>query len=883
VADKPIDEAYVEIKPDLDHFDRDVKRELDQSFNRIERQLDKLTDTIEKQFDRLIATLEKNFVEIEITADEAFDSIKDSAGNAADAIARDITVGTKIAKHEIDDMADDAEHDFHRMNRASRDSGFSISKVFRGVGTSVSNIFSSITETVSNVGSKISSVLGNTIGQVGSSISTVTSGIGSVFSFALYGVGIPLIIGLAGALSQLVGILAALPAAAGVAVAAIAPLVLAFHGFTDAIGAVLEGDPDKINEALKKLSPSAAKVVKEFQGLIKPFSQLQKLTQEALFKPLVGVLSDIAYQLLPTLQKGLPLVAGAFGKMFEFMSKAFSNGEFAGVLANTFATTARIIENLTPELGRFAELFISLWNIGLPYVERFFSVLTKGLAVFNDWLEKSIDGDKVVGWLDRAWHVGSQLFEIIKQLAIYAGTLLGSFADEGTDTLDGIAEALKKINAYFKSSDGAETLHNFGVIVHWAGDAFVFFLEQSNNAYHALNAFFNFMRNTKTFFGDVAHWVVDAWNTAVDWTKNAWQSIKDWVVNTWNSITDWFKSTGSGIGNWFRDTWNSMYESVRNFITNTIAAVQAFPGVLKQWIIDSLHATFYEIGYIIGLMVKFFITDLPNAVIAGFEWAKTTFFASIAAIVNFVTVTIPKLASDVWNWFVGLWNNVTNATMDGVHRVQGVVSELPGRIWSYVQDMQRRVESIFSSLWHNAVNFVKNLVTDAVSEAGKLPDRVWNAMKNVGDLMYNVGQDIVRGMVNGIKSLQGWLVDTAKSLAHDAWEGAKKAIGANSPSKEFAKLGKWSVQGFAQGFDQFDLTGNIASSVKAPLTSLGRSTSPIAPATAPTVNVGGAQVIAYLQIGDDQLHPVVVRTMYDNPQDVALAAQQGDTELSRRR
>jgi hypothetical protein len=49
------------------------------------------------------------------------------------------------------------------------------------------------------------------------------------------------------------------------------------------------------------------------------------------------------------------------------------------------------------------------------------------------------------------------------------------------------------------------------------------------------------------------------------------------------------------------------------------------------------------------------------------------------------------------------------------------------------------------------------------------------------------------------------------------------------------------------------------------------------------VNVGGASVIAYLQIGDDQLHPVMVRTIQENPQTVALAAEQGTTQLARRR
>lgn len=882
MATDPIDEAYVEIKPDLKNFDKDVKRELDGSFNRIEDKLDDLIDTIENSFDRLVAALDANFSELQYIARDTFDEIQDFARSAGRSIATDIEVGTKIAKHEIDDLADDAKHDFNRIERSARGSGFSIMGIFSKMGSSIMNVFSNIGESASNIGSKIGSSLGSTIGQVGSSLGTVTGSIGSIGQFALMATLIPAAIGLASALSQLVAVLAALPAAAGVAATAIAPLIFAFHGFSDAIGAILDGDPEKVNEALKKLSPSAAKVAKEFQGLVKPFSQIQKLAQEALFKPLVGSLTILANAVLPALQRGVPLVAGAFGNMFATFARSIGTLETTGVLDKLFAATGRIINGFTPVLDHLLNVVMTLFVQGLPFVERFFGVIAKGVDTFASWLEKAVDGDKITGWLEKAWDVGKKAVEVIKQLGIFAATLLGSFSDEGTDTLNGLGDALKKVNEYFKTSDGVETLHNLGVMIHWAGNAVVFLVQSTTMAYKALNAFFDFVRGIGPFFVKLGNWIKDAWNSAVDWTVNAWHSIEDFVVGAWNGIINFFKNTGTSIGSFFVNLWNGIVNSVRNFITNTTNAIMAFPGALKQYLIDAIHQAAYNFGYAIGMIVKFFM-DLPSNIASAWQSFMDMIRTGVHAVIDFFTQTIPALAVSVGDWFVDMKNRAVNAVANWVTEAINWVSQLPGRVNAWVQDTKTRALNTLSDLWHSAVNYFRNLVTEIVAEAHKIPGQISDALSSLYDKAYNLGRDIVRGMVNGIKSLAGWLKDTAANLAHDAWQGAKDAIGANSPSKEFAKLGKWSAQGMAQGFDQYDLAGDFARTVKVPMTSLGPGGSNSLAQYQPQVNVGGAQLTAYFAVDGGQFHPVVVQAMYDNAQDVALAAEQGGTDLARRR
>jgi hypothetical protein len=279
------------------------------------------------------------------------------------------------------------------------------------------------------------------------------------------------------------------------------------------------------------------------------------------------------------------------------------------------------------------------------------------------------------------------------------------------------------------------------------------------------------------------------------------------------------------------------------------------------------------VGFAIGTLIKYITVDFPNAISSGVSWLVNRLHDGLMAVVNLFTVIIPNLVATSIEWFRGLWASVVDLTTRGISAVIDWVSKLPGRVWGFLSDMG-----------HTIVNYFKNLVSDAVAEARKLPGLIRDAWNSLLSNATDIGKDIVRGIVNGMRSLGGWLVDQAKQLAHDAWQGAKDAIGANSPSKEFAKLGKWSVQGFAQGFDAYDLSAAIARSVKLPLTNIGPQGYQPAPAAGtPQVSVGGAQIVAYFSVDGGQFHPVVVDAMYDNAQDVALAAQQGNVDLSRRR
>lgn len=73
---------------------------------------------------------------------------------------------------------------------------------------------------------------------------------------------------------------------------------------------------------------------------------------------------------------------------------------------------------------------------------------------------------------------------------------------------------------------------------------------------------------------------------------------------------------------------------------------------------------------------------------------------------------------------------------------------------------------------------------------------------NVYDKFYDKGEDAAHGFRDGIRA-EGWrAVDEAREMANQALAELAKAQNSSSPSKEFAKLGRYASQGYALGIEE---------------------------------------------------------------------------------
>lgn len=187
----------------------------------------------------------------------------------------------------------------------------------------------------------------------------------------------------------------------------------------------------------------------------------------------------------------------------------------------------------------------------------------------------------------------------------------------------------------------------------------------------------------------------------------------------------------------------------------------------------------------------------------------------LQAVWDFIqTVVIPGFQAAV-AWVVENWPGIQATISDVMTQVQAVIEDILSGIqafwdeWGdeilgivdYITAQVQTLFNIFSAAfegdWHEfgeqlrvyfdtAWQGIMLIVQNAIA---------WFLEQDWG----KIGSDIIAGIANGITGAVGFLRDAAVAAASAAYNAAKGFLGIQSPSKMFAELGAYSMQGFAQG------------------------------------------------------------------------------------
>lgn len=875
-----IDEAFVEIKPDVKGFRSALQTDLDVAFASVERKLDHVVDSIEVQFDRLIDSLDFHFHQLTRTVNDAADEISHDVRQTGEDIGLYIEAGAEVAKHAIDDLADNADRDFDRMKRHARSAGEETGTSFiggllsklRGLGKDVEGI-----EGGGGGGGASGGIFSGLLGALGGG-----GDITSLLKVSLIAAAVPIVLSLAAALSQLAGLLLLIPGLIGVAVSAIAPMVIAFKGVGAAIGAGFSGDAKKFKEALKGLAEPAQEVVKEIVGLKSAFSDIKKNVQTAFFAPLIGEFKQLGKTLIPVLNGGLETVADSLGRFVAGIVNLLSQSNVVKDINALFLATGRIIDRFAPVATRLFSALFDVMGNSLPFVERMFSALNSGLSKFTDFLQKSMKTGSFSGFLEDAFRVAGELGDLLKSVGGLLGTLLGN-ADQkaaGEDFIKQLQNAIDKLNEFFKSVKGQETLKVMAATTKVLAATLVFLVEAIIKVLGWINSF--------------VHALVDAWN----WLKKAASAVGDFFSAVGSAISSgfmavvhffedlasmaqgWASSFFGGLKDAFISGWYRVTDTVSTFINTVVSLFTDFPAKLEFYFKEAFKAIFFAVGFGIGFVIGLFET-LPGKVeafvSAMWSFVVSAFHTGVDAVVGFFKA-IPGVAESVWN---SITSTVVGAAKATWHGVVSFISAIPGAIADFFTSAWHKATSLAESLRASVVAKISALVSGAKNEASKLPGQIASAFSSAIGKAEQIGKDIISGMINGIKKKAGDLINAAKNAVIDGLNAAKHALGANSPSKEYAKLGADTVRGYNVGQDQ-EMQKNDPFKLM-PRDAFGRSSATAQSQVTPALYVGGAQIVAYLQIGDEQLHPVVIKAIEQNPQAVSLAVENGDSQLARRR
>lgn len=273
---------------------------------------------------------------------------------------------------------------------------------------------------------------------------------------------------------------------------------------------------------------------------------------------------------------------------------------------------------------------------------------------------------------------------------------------------------------------------------------------------------------------------------------------------------------------------NTITESAPTIIQAGITLILQF--------LTGIRDNIYQITVVAGEIIVNFINgiaaQLPAVIQAGFN----LIISFINGLSEAVATNGPVLAEAVWNLFTTIVTTVASILLGSLGNLLSIGGQLIGALASGISSAAGSVWGAITYVGGQIISgiggFLGNMLSKGFELVGNLGSGIsggigaaTNAIASVGSGIVgtisgfigrfaDIGGQIVSGIANGIRNGIGWVVDAASNLAHSALNAAKSALGIASPSKEFAKLGKFSDEGLANGLIEYSrLVKNAGSEV----------------------------------------------------------------------
>ena len=806
-----------------------------------------LGDDVERTFRNIRSDSENLTRALSLDAETIADRIGvavETAQRWIDGLQRPIE-NNRRALIRLGSSIDDVDDSFTRARRGAEDATDGIGEFGRGARKALGGLG----DTITSLGSALAGIGLTGTNPLGLATLALTA--------AAIAAALPVILGLAAALADLAGFVTLLPAAIGGAAASIIVLTVAFNGFGDAISAVLEGDPEKIAEAMERLAPAAQVVAQEFQRVLPIFQEVGKEIQQGFFVQLNGILERFGTATLPRLRDELRLLSNALGSSLAGLGTLLSEAQNIGIMERLLASTARITDGLGQAFRELGQAFFNSIDAGLPSLETLSSRLAEAVSGFAKFINASIADGSFQAFLDGAVATLDELLSLGGAVGELLGVLFSGTDDAGRGFIATLTDVTKRLTEFFKSAEGQESIADFVEVIKAAGAAIGFTI----NVIRELIAFFSLLVN-------ITQETILAVDALAGGMAEAWNIITGAVSSGVDAVVGFFSGLGSAIA----DAWNDAIETVSGAIDIILAFISTVPDRVAAFVSsipDRVAAAFDAmvdlvitiLGTAIAVVIVFF-TDLPGqitgalaALIAAisdtFTAAETVVTDTFTRVGQFIA-SIPGLLSAAWDLVVAQVTSVfTTIKQFVVTTWESVVAFFVG--------LPARVGAIFQQV----TDAVVARVTAMIDYVKGLPGRILAAIGNLGTLLYNAGANVIQGLINGISSRIGQLRDKISSAVqtirdHLPFSPAKTGplSGSGSPQIAGAVIAEMIAAGLDAGTPLISqAAGRAASATTSPFGAIGQAG--VAPLTSPIGAPAGTSVMSPVETSTE-LQPVFV-------------------------
>ena len=243
-----------------------------------------------------------------------------------------------------------------------------------------------------------------------------------------------------------------------------------------------------------------------------------------------------------------------------------------------------------------------------------------------------------------------------------------------------------------------------------------------------------------------------------NWIKDNMPQIKETVVAVFKGIVN---AIYLGI---------DAYKAIKEFITGFVSTNRSN--------LDAIFGDYEEIFNAITGIIQVFI-----------DWG-TTIWDTYGKDIKKIIGTLFNALKTIFETKIKVIKNV----------LQGVLDLMQGDFGGFKKNMKEAAQA----LWDGVVEVFNGVWSLLKQPLQNIRTKIKESWSELIAKMKQIGADIIDGVITGIKDKITAVTDTIKNVGGSLWTSFKEAIDADSPSKLFAKGGKFMMQGLANG-----ITANV--------------------------------------------------------------------------
>jgi phage-related protein len=403
------------------------------------------------------------------------------------------------------------------------------------------------------------------------------------------------------------------------------------------------------------------------------------------------------------------------------------------------------------------------------------------------------DAEKMEGYIEGSLSIESfadvvEAIQIVQENMNIAGTT----AREAAGTIEGSVASMK--SAWTNFLTGTMSGEEFAQTAIVAAD-------------NVVNAMMDIIPRLVSGFASMAPTLFDK---AVEIVTTLVSRIGEHKLEFLQKGTEFIQNIGEGLAQGIPDFLGKALPMIEQFTANLRVGAGKFidSGIdfilnLMQGLMNSLPTLIAYIPTIISNVVNIINDNMPKILAMGVK----LIFMLIEGIVKSVPALIEnfpkiiKMILDVWQAIN--WGNIGRFVINGI---KNGVSALATNIPQLMRNIGNNAKNLFSninwrSLGTNLINLIangiRNLFSSIPNALSSIGRSALNAFRSIN--WYQLGAGVISGIVNGLWNGMSSVIDAAREVASRALSAAKSFLGIHSPSTEFAKVGRDSDEGQAEG------------------------------------------------------------------------------------